>query len=113
MDISENMLDDISVISISGRIDSLTSNELETALGAVMDKSSKIILDLANTEYISSSGLRVLLMALKMLRAKNGMLMLTSLQPIARDVFEISGLSKLFPIHANLESAIECAKSRP
>ncbi len=106
MNITDKKIDNISVIAVSGRIDSNASKDFETVLNQAIDTNSKIIIDLEDTEYISSSGLRVLLASLKMLRQKKGEMRLTSLQPVVRDVFEISGLSRLFSINKNLDEAV-------
>ncbi|MDD1742650.1 MAG: STAS domain-containing protein [Methanotrichaceae archaeon] len=106
MNITEKKIDNISVIAVSGRIDSTTSKDLETVLNQAIDTNSKIIVNLADTDYISSSGLRVLLAGLKKLRQKKGEMRLTSLQPVVRDVFEISGLSRLFSINKTLDAAV-------
>jgi anti-sigma B factor antagonist len=104
--IMKKEIENISVLAISGRIDSISSNELETAINQSLETNSIMILDLADADYISSSGLRVLLAELKLLKTKNGDLKLISLQPIVRDIFEITGLSRLFSIHNNLEDAL-------
>ena len=111
MNITGKEIDDISVISISGRVDPITSKDLELVLNQVIDMNSRIIVNLADTEYISSSGLRVLLAGLKTLKQKNGEMRLTSLQPVVRDIFEISGFSRLFSIQRNLEDAVNSLQS--
>ena len=63
-------------------------------------------MDLADTEYISSSGLRILLAGKKIVKENNGEIVLASLQPVVRDVFEIAGLTRLFFIKKNLEDAL-------
>lgn len=105
MKIIQKKIDGASLISVSGRIDSISSNDLETTLNKVIDESSRIILDLADTEYMSSSGFRVLLACQKALKAKHGDLILVSLQPVVRDVLEITGLARLFSIQKSLDDA--------
>jgi anti-sigma B factor antagonist len=104
--IFKDLDDGIWLMSISGRIDSNYSGELERALNTAINENSRIIIDLKDTEYISSSGLRVLLAGKKMLREKNGEMILVSLQPVVRDVFEIAGLARLFLIKKSWEDAL-------
>jgi len=104
-------IDGIFLMAVSGRIDSISSNELESALQEAMNKNSRIILDLAEAEYISSSGLRVLLAGKKALKRKKGDLILTSLQPVVRDVFEITGLRRVFSIEKTMEEALQRIRS--
>jgi anti-sigma B factor antagonist len=63
MKIKFDDLEGICLMAISGRIDSVSSEELESAINEALQDRSRIILDLDDTEYISSSGLRVLLTA--------------------------------------------------
>jgi len=102
----KDMNDGICLMSISGRIDSNYSGDLERALNKAINEYSRIIMDLKDTEYISSSGVRVLLAGKKMLSEKNGEMILVSLQPVVRDVFEIAGLARLFLIKKNREDAL-------
>ena len=106
MKIMVKEIENITVMAISGRIDSISSDDLETAIKKSLNMNSRIIIDLEDTEYVSSSGLRVLLAGLKSLKTKNGYMILISLQPVVRDVFEITGLARLFSIHNNLDDAI-------
>jgi anti-sigma B factor antagonist len=102
----KDMNDGICLMSISGRIDSNYSVDLEKALNKAVDEYSRIIMDLKDAEYISSSGMRVLLAVKKTLREKNGEIILISLQPVVRDVFEIAGLARLFSIKKSWEDAL-------
>jgi len=107
MEISKKDIENVSVIAVSGRVDSISSNKLGMVISEAIEKNQRVIIDLAETEYICSSGLRVLLDGLKKLQAKKGEMRLISLQPVVRDVFNISGLSNLFSIHGNLKGALE------
>ena len=111
--IFKDMHDGICLMAISGRIESNYSDNLESALNKAVNEYSKIIMDLKDTEYISSSGVRVLLAGKKMLREKNGEMILTSLQPVVRDVFDIAGLARLFFIKKSWEDALSEMKCRP
>ena len=110
MKIFKDLHDGICLMSISGRIDSNYSGDLESSLNEAINEYSRIIMDLKDTEYISSSGVRVLLAGKRMLGEKNGEMILTSLQPVVRDVFEIAGLARLFLIKKNREDALTLMK---
>jgi anti-sigma B factor antagonist len=108
MEINQQDVDNIRIIGISGRIDATTSKDVEAVLNASIDQDqSKIVIDLAGVEYISSVGLRVLLATLKKQRQKQGQLKLASLQPFVKEVFEVTGFTKLFSIHPNRDDAIK------
>jgi anti-sigma B factor antagonist len=108
MEISEKIIEDVCIISISGRIDTITSKDLEAKLDeAIAERTEKIIINLANVDYISSVGLRVLLAALKKLKYNRGSLLLVSLQPFVQNVFKITGLDKVLQIYPTEEAAFQ------
>jgi len=111
MEINQTKIDDVPIVSVSGRIDGTTSKDLETILNELIDQDlSKIVLDLEGVVYISSVGLRVLLSALKKVRPNKGDVKLVSLQPFVREVFEITGFTKLFTIYPSQGEALVCFK---
>lgn len=107
MEITHISIDEVPIISVSGRIDGATYKDLETILNELIDQNkSEIVLDLQGVVYISSVGLRVLLAAQKKVRPKMGNVKLVSLQPFVREVFEITGIIKLFNTYANQAEAL-------
>jgi len=106
MKITEKNLNNIQVIEISGRVDVISADNLEIFLNNAIRNNSRMIFDLSEMEYISSSGLRVFLVALRILKAKNGEMRLASLQPVVRNILDISGLSNIFSIYRNLKEAM-------
>lgn len=108
MEIAERIIADVCIVSISGRIDTITSKDLEAKLNEAIEKrKEKIIINLAKVDYISSVGLRVLLAALKKLKPNHGSLSLVSLQPFVQNVFKITGLDKVFQIFPTEEAAFQ------
>ena len=107
MKITDKNINNIQVITISGRIDLISANDLEIFLNNAIGNNSRMIFDLSETEYISSSGLRVFLATLKILNKKNGEMRLASLQPVIRNILDISGLSNIFSIYHNLKEAMD------
>ena len=65
-----------------------------------------VLLDLSSLSYISSAGLRAILLIGRQLRKQKGTIAVCSLSPIVREVFEISGFDKIFPVYENQEAAI-------
>ena len=106
MDISENSRDGALVISASGRIDSTTAAQLEAVLPARVRDHAAVIADLSGVPYVSSAGLRVLLIGAKAAKAAGHKLVITGVSPAVREVFDISGFSKIFTIEADVDSAI-------
>jgi anti-sigma B factor antagonist len=113
MEIDHTCIDNKPVLSVSGRIDATTSKDLETMLSGLIDQNkSEIVIDLHGVTYISSIGLRVLLAAQKKARTKNGGIRLASLQPFVREVFEMTGFTRLFSIYSHQSEALSCMKSQ-
>ena len=106
MDISENSRDGVLVISASGRLDSSSAGALEAVLPARAKDRKAVILSLADVPYVSSAGLRVLLIGAKAAKAAGNTLVITGLSPAVREVFDISGFSKIFTIEADVDAAV-------
>jgi anti-anti-sigma factor len=107
MEIAEETQGATLVVRPAGRLDRTTSPELERLLLARIEGgAARLLLDLAALDYVSSAGLRVVLVAGKRLKAANGALLLCGLKPAIREVFEISGFATLFPIHPDAAAAL-------
>ncbi|MCK4570110.1 MAG: STAS domain-containing protein [Bacteroidales bacterium] len=108
MNITVNKVGETNVLQIEGRLDTTNYGELEHHLSSMTENNEmKILLDLEKLEYISSSGLRILLMFLKKLKAADGRFMLCGLSSDIREIFEISGFINIFEIFENQEAALE------
>lgn len=106
MEISREDRDGVRIFAPNGRVDSNTSRELETTLLPTFEEGGKVVVDLSRVTYISSAGLRVLLMAAKQSKATGTPLALAGMtQPIS-EVFAISGFAKLFKIAPDTTAAI-------
>ena len=79
-------------VALSGRLDTLTAPDLEDKLDAELEGTEKLIFDLAQLEYISSAGLRVLVGAYQMMEELGGMILRNVTEPVM-DVFEVTGLT--------------------
>ena len=96
-----------SVVTAHGRIDAAAAPNLESQLKALLTQSdARIVVDMADVSYISSSGLKVLLAALRQTRRQQGQLVLCDLQPKVTAIFEMSGFDRVFSIGQDLETAI-------
>ena len=86
-------------IVLTGRLDTTTAPELEAQLKASIGGVSELILDLAELEYISSAGLRVLLSAQKIMMQQGSMVIINVNETIM-DIFELTGLCDILTIEA-------------
>ena len=97
---------DKAIIDVVGKINALTAPEFEKSLlNFISEGKNRIILNLSEVDYISSAGLRSILVIAKNLMSKGGKLILSSLQPDVKEVFEISGFTTIIPITSNVEEA--------
>lgn len=102
---------DVVVFICNGRVDSNTAKTLQsTVLGRIQEGADRVVMDLANTNYISSAGLRVILMAGKQIKAAGGRFVLCGMQPSVRDVFEVTGFLRLFEVRDTRQAAVESAQ---
>lgn len=96
------------VVQLQGKVDATSAPSVEQALVGVIDQGEKkLVIDCANLDFISSAGLRSLLLAVKKMKAAGGAIALAALQPHVKEVFDISGFSSLFVIHGSKADAIK------
>jgi anti-anti-sigma factor len=99
MEIGEERTAGTLVIAPLGRVDSVSSGELERHVVARLDAGERrLVIDLSGVEYISSAGLRVLLLAAKRLKPPQGALVLCGMGPSVRSVLELAGFMTLFAV---------------
>ena len=99
MDITETRSAGVVTLALKGRLDGTAAKEFETRILALIDAGDcKLIIDLAELDYINSVGLRVFMAAAKLLKPLGGRIVLCALQPSIQHVFDISGLSTIFSI---------------
>jgi anti-sigma B factor antagonist len=107
MEISQRTAGDVSVVSLCGRLDANSANDVERKLNSLIDAAqTELVMNLDKLEYISSSGLRVLLAGLKKVRKQQGDIRLACLKPYIREVFDIAGFTQLFKIFGGEEDAV-------
>lgn len=85
------------ILLISGRVDTVTSPELEKIIQESSAGIAHLTLDFAKLEYISSAGLRVVLMAQKLM-SHQGDMNLINVNPDIKDIFDMTGFSEILNI---------------
>ena len=106
LEIREERSGDVVVVSPLGRIDAVTSDDLERRLLGLVAPGVRLVVDMKQVEYISSAGLRVLLRLAKKAKEQSGRVVLGSLGPAVRQVFELAGFLALFDVEASRELAL-------
>jgi anti-anti-sigma factor len=107
MKIAEEQAGGITVVAIDGRIDSNTAKSLEEKLtGLFKSGRNRVIVDCKQLAYITSAGLRVLLLAAKLADKSQGKLALCSMSVEVRRVFDLGEMSDLFAIYPSREEGL-------
>jgi anti-sigma B factor antagonist len=108
MEITERKVGDVCIVGLTGRLDAGTAEAFAQRLHQRIDGGERrLVIDGEKLEYISSAGLRVMLVAAKRLKAVDGKIVLSSLKPHIVEVFEIAGFKSIFPIYGNAEQATQ------
>ena len=95
------------ILMPSGRLDTSAAPAFEREMvAATQSDTDRLLIDLADLVYVSSAGLRVILMAAKRVRAQGGRIALCGLRPQVADVFEISGFGAIVPVYPDQASAL-------
>ena len=97
---------DHSVVDVKGEIDVYTAPKLrEKLIELVSEGSHNVVVNLEGVDFLDSTGLGVLVGALKRVKAHDGSLSLVCTQDKILKIFKITGLTKVFPIHSSVEDA--------
>ncbi|MCL4802927.1 MAG: STAS domain-containing protein [Anaerolineae bacterium] len=101
------------LVSVDGRLDQSLNPKLEDTLNDLLGKERyHIIVDLTQTTYINSGGLRCLVSAWRQAKANGGTLVLCGLNTRLQEIFSMVGFDKLFEIHDDCTAARKQARSR-
>jgi anti-sigma B factor antagonist len=96
------------VVTVKGRLDSNMSKSFETRLLELSSSpAASLVIDLGQVSYVSSAGLRVLLLSVRKVKAAKGKVALCAIQAPVKEVFDISGLSAVFSIHPTRDAAVQ------
>lgn len=99
------------VVAPAGQLDSRAAPEFEREVLKAVGKSKReLLFDLSALDYVASAGLRVVIMIGKRLQADGGALALCGLNASVRQVFDVAGFSRLFPIYADRTGALAAIK---
>ena len=107
MEITEERRENILILRVVGRLDASTSKALEEKLlPLIASGQGQLVIDLSQLDYVSSSGLRVFLLAAKRMENAKGKMVLCSLKDTVKQVFDIAGFSSILTLAGSTEEAI-------
>ena len=98
MNLTETRNDSTIQIKIEGRVDTTTSPQLQQAILTAFQKGSRVVLDFEEVSYVSSAGLRALLIGQKTAMSKGGSMVMVHVSEAVMSVLELSGFSDILQI---------------
>jgi anti-sigma B factor antagonist len=111
MEFSSRSLADVVVARPVGQIDHANAQALQQALTPILNEPPAgtvgLVLDLAGVEYISSMGLRVLMVAAKQMRARSARTAVTELRPVVKEIFDIARFNHVTEVFPSLRAALQ------
>lgn len=106
MNVNINTNGNIVIISIEGSIDSKTAGELQSQIMGKVSESDNVLLNLTEVDFVSSAGLRVLLMIYRQIKSKNGKVILVGVSQEITDVMSMTGFINFFEITDTIDNAL-------
>ncbi len=107
MTIATEATEQAHIVSLQGQINSANAAGIESDVVALVDGGAKnLVLDFSALDYISSAGLRMVLVVAKRLKAEGGQLVLCGMQPHVREVFDISGFLAILNVEPGRAEAL-------
>ncbi len=110
MQLTEERYGDTLVLHLAGRVDNSTTDglksSLETYVANCRAEGDRLVLDFSKVDYISSVGLRVLMLAARQSREQGGTIVVAALQPVVREIFEISRFNLVFQCFGSVREAL-------
>ena len=110
MNVSSRRVANAVVLAVSGRLDQDTCEAFRGDLSRHVEDSARgggaIVLDLSGLEYVSSAGLRCFMLASRQAKAQSGRIFVAALQPMVREIFEISHFNLVFQVFPTVREAL-------
>ena len=111
MEFSEEKAGNVVIVKLAGRLDSSAAQAAEDGFAKVDGGAPpRLAIDLSRLDYISSAGLRVLLVVAKRIQQSSGKLVLFGLGSHVSEVFSISGFDRIFAIQPNAKAALAAVR---
>jgi anti-sigma B factor antagonist len=105
VDIKEQ--NNVVIVSITGSIDSKTAGEFQKQILEGTADTSKVIMDLSKVDFVSSAGLRILLMVYRQIKSKDGKVILVGVSEEIQDVMSITGFINFFEISESVDNGMK------
>jgi anti-anti-sigma factor len=110
MEFAQEQAGDVLIVRLTGRLDSSAAPGAEQTFAGVLGGTPHLAIDLSHLDYISSAGLRVLLIVAKKVQQAQGKVALCGLTPNVREIFAISGFDTIFTIQPDAAAAVAAVR---
>lgn len=107
MELKTSTQEGVTIVQLSGSLDGATVSDGQAGIEPLLGSKVKLVLDLKNCVYISSAGLRLLLMVAKELSSQEGVLVLSGVCSEIMDVMDMTGFSAFFKTYESVAAAVE------
>jgi anti-sigma B factor antagonist len=101
---------EVSVAALAGAIDGKTAPEVQDRLMPLIADNTKIVIDMSKVSFLSSAGLRILLLLYRQASSRNGKIALAGLPDPIQDVMSMTGFLNYFKIAASVDEAVEAVQ---
>ena len=113
MDVTSRQLGNVALVAAAGRVDQSSSAAFEAALAPLWGRAdvAALVLDFTAVAYISSVGLRVLMIAARQVRGRHARIAIAGLQPVVAEIFGISRFDKVLEVFPSVRDALAAVSS--
>jgi anti-sigma B factor antagonist len=107
LEVKTNELNDVVVVELLGNLDTNTAPKAEAEINTWLEKGAKkMVINLEQTNYVSSAGLRIFLATAKKITASGGVVKLCNTNDVVQEILDISGFSTILDVKKNEEEAL-------
>jgi len=100
MDIENERVGDVWVVMAHGRLDGIYSSAFANHVGAlIVGPNPKILIDFTDIDFVTSAGLRAVLLLMRKAKASGGAFALCGVNPQVREILDVSGMTDMFAVH--------------
>ncbi len=110
MEVSTKDIDGVTVASLSGKLDSASAGDVQDAILDTIVSGMKLVFDMSACSFVSSAGLRVLLIFAKRVKSENASAAIASVSDEILEVMEMTGFDDMFDTYATVDEAVSALK---
>lgn len=110
MDVTVTNKDGVTVAALAGKLDSASAMDAQDKAAALIKPGVKMVIDLKQCEFVSSAGLRALLITAKAIRKAEGTGAMSNVAEEIKDVMEMTGFDDMFDIYDSTDAAVKALK---